>query len=131
MVQLRILSGKMAGATWVARHFPVRVGRAPTCDLQLEEHGVWNEHFQIDLHPATGFVLETQPDALVTANGQPVQRMLLRNGDTIEIGALKLQFWLDEARQGKLQLSEWLVWAMIAGVSLGQVALVYWLARLG
>jgi predicted component of type VI protein secretion system len=124
MVQLKILSGQKAGTTWVARRFPVRVGRAPTCDLQLEEHGVWNEHFHIDIHSAAGFVLETQPEALVTANGQPVQRMVLRNGDTLEIGALKLQFWLSEARQRGLRLSEWLVWALIASVILGQAALV-------
>jgi hypothetical protein len=127
MVQFKILSGKKAGATWVARRFPVRVGRAPACDLQLEEHGVWNEHFQIDFHPAAGFVLETGPEALVTANGQPVQRMVLRNGDHLEIGALKMQFWLGEARQRSLRLSEWLVWTMILAASLTQVALVYWL----
>ena len=129
MVQLRILSGKKAGTSWVTRRFPVRVGRAPTCDLQLEEHGVWNDHFQIDFNPAAGFVLVTQPEALITANGQPAQRVVLRNGDTVEIGALKIQFWLSDARQRSLRLSEWLVWGLIAAVSLGQVALVYWLPR--
>jgi hypothetical protein len=129
MVQLKFLSGKKAGATWVARRFPVRVGRAPSCDLQIEEHGVWNEHFQINFHPVAGFVLETHPDALVTANGQPMQRASLRNGDTVEIGALKLQFWLSEARRSNLNVSEWLVWAVIAAVSLGQITVVYWLPR--
>ena len=127
MVQLKILSGKKAGATWVARRFPVRVGRSPASDLQLEEPGVWDEHFRISLNSAAGFVLETQPDALISANGQPVQRIALHNGDTLEIGALKMQFWLAEARQRGLRGSEWLVWATIAAVSLGQVALVYWL----
>jgi pSer/pThr/pTyr-binding forkhead associated (FHA) protein len=129
MVQLKILSGKKAGTTWVARRFPVRVGRAPTCDLQLEEHGVWDHHFQIDINSAAGFVLETQPEALVTANGHPVQRVVLRNGDRVEIGALKLQFWLAEARQRGLRFSEWLVWAVIVSVLMGQVALIYWLPR--
>jgi pSer/pThr/pTyr-binding forkhead associated (FHA) protein len=129
MVQLKILSGKKAGTIWVARRFPVRVGRDPSCDLQLEEHGVWNEHFQIGLNPSAGFVIETQPDALITANGQPVQRAALRNGDTLEIGGLKLQFWLGEARQGSLRLSEWLVWTLIAAVTLAQVALAYSLSR--
>jgi len=129
MVQLRILSGKKAGAIWVARRFPVRVGRSAACDLQFEEHGGWDEHFQIALNPAAGFVLETQPDALVTANGLPVQRSVLRNGDTIEMGALKMQFWLGEARRRGLRLSEWLVWMTIAAVSLGQIALAYRLPR--
>lgn len=129
MVQLRILSGKKAGSSWDARRFPVRVGRSVACDLRFEEHGVWDEHFQILFNPAAGFVLETYPDALVTANGQPVQRTVLSNGDTIEIGALRLQFWLGEVARRSLQISEWFIWATIAGISLGQVALVYWLPR--
>jgi hypothetical protein len=128
MVQLKILTGKKAGDTWLARRFPVRVGRSLNCDLHLEEHGVWNDHFQINFNPAAGFVLATHPDALVTANGQPVQRVVLRNGDIVEIGALKMQFWLSEARQRSLRSSEAAVWSLISIVSLGQVALVYWLA---
>ena len=127
MVQFRILSGKKAGATWVARRFPVRVGRAPDCDLQLAEQGVWNEHFRVEFHPGAGFVLETFPEAIVTANGLPVQRTVLHNGDTLEIGALKLRFWLNEARQRSLRISEALVWSVIIVVTLGQVALAYWL----
>jgi hypothetical protein len=38
-----------------------------------------------------------------------------------------MQFWLAEARQRGLRLSEWLVWSTIAAISLGQIALVYWL----
>ena len=129
MVHLKILSGKKAGTTWIARRFPVRVGRSPECDLQLEEHGVWNEHFHIELNPAAGFVLSTEPDALVTANGQPVQRLVLRNGDTVEAGALKLQFWIGETRRRNLTLSEWLVWITLLGVIAVQVALIYWLPR--
>ena len=129
MVQFKILSGKMAGATWVARRFPVRVGRSAASDLRLEEHGVWDEHFQITLNPAAGFVLETQAEALVTTNGQPAQRAVLRNGDTIEIGSLKMRFWLGEARQGGLRISEWFVWTAIAAVTAVQIALVYWLSH--
>jgi hypothetical protein len=123
MVQFKILSGKKAGTTWMPRRFPARIGRASGCDLQLEEHGVWNEHFQIDIHPAAGIVLETQPDALVTANGQPVQRAVLHNGDLVEIGSLKLQFWLSEAEQGGLRSSAWLVSGIIAGVCIAQAVL--------
>ena len=127
MIQLKILSGKKAGSICSVRRFPVRVGRSPECDLQLEEPGVWNRHFQIRLNSGAGFVLETEPDALVTTNGQPTQRAALRNGDMIEIGALKLQFWLGEARRRGLRFKEWLVWATLLAVSVGQVLLAYWL----
>ena len=129
MVQLEILTGRTAGTKWVARRFPVRIGRSPDSDVQLEEHGVWDDHLQIDLNPAAGFVLETQPQAFVVANGQTVERAVLRNGDVLEIGAVKLQFWLSEARQSGLKIQEGLVWAILFAVCVGQIALIYWLIR--
>jgi len=131
MVELEILSGATAGTKWVARRFPVHVGRSPDSDLQLEEPGVWDEHFLITLDPATGFILETQPDALVVANGQPTVSTVLRNGDTIEIGAVKLQFWLSQARQRGLAIRETFFWLLVAAVCLGQIALIYWLSAKG
>ena len=129
MVQLRILSGKKAGTAHVARRFPVRIGRASAADLRLEEDGVWEQHLQLDLNPADGFHLRAQPGALATLNGSPLPTTPLRNGDTIEIGALKIQFWLSETRQRGLRLREWLTWAAIAALALGQVAVIYLLLR--
>src|SRR5437773_9698275 len=129
MLQLSILSGKTAGTAWVARRFPVRIGRSPSADLRLEEIGVWEEHLQLQFAPAEGFVLETAPNALATVNGQPLQRSVLRNGDLIEIGSVKMQFGLSETRQTGLRLREALTWAAIAGISLGQIALIYWLLK--
>ena len=129
MVRLKVLSGKKAGAAWVARHFPVRIGRSAAADLQLEEGGVWDQHLQLDFNPAEGIVLSAQPNALATVNGQPVGRTVLRNGDAIDIGALKLQFWLTENRQTGLRFREGLTWVAIAAISLGQVGLIYWMLR--
>jgi pSer/pThr/pTyr-binding forkhead associated (FHA) protein len=129
MVQLKVLSGKQAGTAWVARRFPVRIGRSPAADLQLEESGVWEQHLQLDFDPAEGIVLSAQPDALATVNGQPVHRTVLRNGDAINIGSLRMQFWLCETRQTGLRVREGLTWAGLAAVSLGQIGLIYWLLR--
>src|SRR5205085_11936917 len=122
-------SGTKAGVTWVARRFPVRIGRGAKADLRAEEDGVWDEHLRLDLQPGTGFKLSAQPNALVTVNGQAIEQTVLRNGDTIEIGSFKMQFWLSETRQAGLRLRESLTWAAIAAISLGQVGLVYWLLR--
>jgi hypothetical protein len=110
MVQLKVLSGKMAGTAWVARRFPVRIGRSPNADLQLEESGIWDQHLQLDFSPAEGIVLSAHP-----------------NGDSIDIGSLKLQFWLADTRQTDLRLREGFTWAAIAAISFGQVGLIYWL----
>jgi hypothetical protein len=129
MVQFKILSGKKAGTVWVARRFPVRIGRSPGADLQLEESGVWDQHLQLDFNPAEGIVLSAQPNALAAVNGQAVHRTVLRNGDVIGIGLMKLQFWLAETRQTDLRFREGFTWAAIAAISLGQVGLIYWLLR--
>ena len=127
MVQLKVLSGKKAGTIWVARRFPVRIGRSAASDLQLEEDGVWDEHLQLDFNPSVGIVLSAQADALASVNGQPVREAVLRNGDAIKIGALSMQFWLSETRQYGLRFREGLTWAGIAAISLSQVGLIYWL----
>lgn len=129
MVQFRILSGKKAGAAWVARRFPVRIGRAASAHLQLEEEGVWDEHLRLDFKPKEGFVLTRVPNALATVNGEPVEETTLRNGDILGIGALKLQFWLAPIRQRGLWFREWLTWISITAISLGQVGVIYFLLR--
>jgi pSer/pThr/pTyr-binding forkhead associated (FHA) protein len=129
MIQLRVLSGKTAGDLWIARRFPVRIGRAPTSSLRLEESGIWDSHIHIDFLRKEGFILQTQPNALASVNNQPIERVVLRNGDLIQLGSVKLQFWLSEPRQVGLRFREWLTWTAITIISLAQVALIYWLLR--
>jgi pSer/pThr/pTyr-binding forkhead associated (FHA) protein len=129
VVQLKILSGKKAGFSWEARRFPVRIGRAATADLQLDEAGVWDNHLQLEFDPTQGIVLRVQSGAWVLVNGQRLEQGLLRNGDALEIGALRLQFWLGHTRQGNLSLREGFSWSLIVAVSMAQVALIYWLLR--
>jgi pSer/pThr/pTyr-binding forkhead associated (FHA) protein len=126
MVQFKILSGKKAGSLWEARRFPVRIGRAANANLQIEEAGVWDDHLRVTVE-SEGFVLETQGSALAGVNGQPVQRAALRNGDVIEMGSAKLQFWLSEARQRGQGFREAFVWTLVVLVCFSQIAMVYWL----
>jgi pSer/pThr/pTyr-binding forkhead associated (FHA) protein len=129
MIQLHILSGKQAGNQTVARRFPFRIGRAPENELQLEDDGVWDRHLTLEFQPQSGFNLTTAPSAIVTVNGEPVQTVVLRNGDTITAGSVKIQFWLAAARQGSLFVRENVVWALLVLITLFQFALLYWLAR--
>jgi len=129
MVQLKVLSGKKAGSAYVVRRFPVQIGRSPKAELQLEDDGVWNEHLRLDFNPDQGFVLRTQENALAAVNATPFQETVLRNGDLIQIGSSKIQFWLSETRQVALGWREWLLWSGIAIVSMGQIVLVYLLLK--
>lgn len=128
MIQLNVLSGKKAGNQTVVRRFPFRVGRAPGNHLQLEDDGVWDRHLALEFQGG-GFNLVVAPDALAAVNGEPFQNQTLRNGDIITLGSVKLQFWLAAARQRGLRLRELFVWTLIAAVTVGQFALIYWLLK--
>lgn len=130
MIQFNILTGRKAGIHWVARRFPVRVGRSPASDLVLEDDGVWNEHFELRFERGKGFLMRSAPDALVRVNGESLAEGLLRNGDVLDLGAVRLQFWLAASKPAGLVAREWATWLLVGAMTLGQVALIYFLLSL-
>ena len=125
MVQLQVFSGKHAGTSTLARRFPFVVGRNSTADLCLEQEGIWDRHLEFHLQIPDGFLLKAHPRALTNVNGQPVQEAFLRNGDLIEVGPLKIRFWLSETRQRGLRTREFLTWFALAALCAGQILLIY------
>jgi hypothetical protein len=128
VVQLDILSGKQAGTQWVARRFPFQLGRSTQATLVLEEPGVWDRHAEFALRPGEGLVISATMDAAIVVNGRPVRQAVLRSGDLIEAGSVKLRFGLGPTRQRSLRLREAMTWLGLAALCLGQVVLIYWLA---
>ena len=116
MIQFQILTGKMAGGSWAARHFPVRIGRGAENHLRLEDAGVWDNHLTIEFDPARGFTLQAEAEALVSVNQQPVRTQVLRPGDSIEIGSARLRFWLAEPARRGLRWSEFAAWSLIVAI---------------
>jgi pSer/pThr/pTyr-binding forkhead associated (FHA) protein len=127
--QLCILSGNQAGTKTVAGRLPFWMGRAPQDDLRLEAPGVWERHARLELQGSHA-ALVAGGEALVLVNGQAVREAPLRIGDVIELGGVRLEFGLSPARHRSLRLRETVVWAGLALLSLGQIALIYWLASL-
>ena len=125
MVRLQVSSGKDAGTTALARRFPFVVGRNSTADLRLEQDGIWDRHLEFHLQIPDGFLLKALPRALTNLNGKPVQQAFLRNGDLIEVGPVKIQFWLSETRQRGLRTREFLTWFALAALCAGQIVLIY------
>ncbi len=129
MIELHILAGKKAGRQSAVRRFPFRIGRDQGNDLQLNDDGTWGQHLTLEFQRREGFKLAAAPEALVMVNDQPVQTALLRNGDVITLGSVKLRFWLAAAQQRGLRLREGFVWALLLAVVLCQFALIYRLIR--
>lgn len=128
MVLLKILSGTKAGQSILVRQFPCAIGRANDANLPLEDPGIWDRHLELGMNAAEGFTLNLQSQAWAALNGQGFQRSVLRNGDLIEIGPVKIRFWLSETQQRNLRWREGLTWIALAALCLGQIALVYWLS---
>lgn len=131
MVQLRILSGPKAGGFEAVRHFPFHVGRAADNDLSVDAPGVWDHHFVLGLQQNEGFTLQTFEQAFATVNDHPQTSVHLRNGDIISFGSAKFQFWIGAPGQRGLRPRELFVWALLILITLGQLALIYWLLGLG
>lgn len=128
MVQLRVLAGSSGAPVYFIRRFPSVIGRSHTADLVLEYGGVWDQHAELSLEPASGFQIKSCPNALTLINGTSIdQPHALRNGDVIDIGSVKLQFWLAEAPQRNFRIREALTWTGLGIICAGQIALIYWL----
>ena len=126
MIQLKILSGKMAGTEVVARRFPFRIGRSAATDLHIEDTGIWDEHLIFSLSDGR-IEASVQPGALATLNGENLTQTPLRNGDIIQIGATQMALGLTPTRQRSFRGREALVWIGLALLCLAQVGLIYWL----
>lgn len=127
MIQLQILSGKSAGCDIAIRRFPFLIGRGPAAQCRLEDAGVWERHLEIDFQRQTGFTFTAQPDALTLINSDPCPAGTLKSGDLIELGSVRLRFWLARGTQKSLGLREVLIWSFLLILFLSQVALIYWL----
>lgn len=127
MVRLRVLTGSRVGTDHAAHRFPCTIGRASADDLQLLDAGVWENHVQLNLQVPDGFRLSRLGQGRASVNGTEFDDLLLRNGDVIELGAAKVQFWLAEVRQSSNRLRETLVWLGLIALVLLEGALLGWL----
>lgn len=127
MIQLSILSGTQEGMEKPVRRFPYQVGREAASDLRLEDDGVWDRHARLELRVPEGVWLESRPEAPTSVNGSLVNGLILRNGDLIELGSVKLRFWLSETVQHNQRMREFLTWGAVAALCALQVGLVYWM----
>jgi predicted component of type VI protein secretion system len=123
VIQLHVLNGAAAGQRFEAEKFPITVGRNADCSVVLNDAGVFDRHFQIQFSP-DGYTLQASPHAVVAVNGARAETTLLRNGDLINAGYPKIQFWLGALQQRGLKLREAFTWLMIVCVVASQVYLV-------
>ena len=124
MVRLHVVAGNRSGFCFSSSRLPIRVGRASDNDLTLDDPGIWPMHFSI-AREKNDLTIHVGPDALLSINSEPVQKALLRNGDVISIGSIKLQFGFTPVRQTSLIWRERATWAALAVLAFSEIAVAY------
>jgi len=129
MVQFRILSGQRSGQLCSLDHFPCVIGRSSRADICLEDPGIWEKHVELRLDSSRSFLFSAFPETLVAVNGHALREGAMRNGDVVEIGAVRLQFFLRETTQKALALREGLTWVSLGVLAVAQAWLIIWLLQ--
>ena len=128
LVQLNILSGECRQHCFQSDDFPIRIGRGKKCHLKLTAKGVWKNHLELNLNKEHHFTIQTASGATAMVNGKPLKGVqLLRNGDLIEIGLVKIQFWLGTVQQKNLGIREAAAWALLLALTMAEIYLLLWL----
>ena len=127
MLLLKVITGRQAGLETVARRFPFAIGRAQNASLRLDDDGVWDEHLHLEVRLDEGAVMFASREAFTSVNGYPVTEAVLRNGDLLEVGSVRIQFGLSPTRQYSLKFREAFTWFLLGLLGLAQVGLIYWL----
>jgi len=87
---------------------PVIVGRNPSCSIRLDDRGVSRSHAEIVYQDGLWFVRDLGSSNGTQLNRKPVNsdKLPLKNGDVIQVGATTLRF-VDEPARREQTLGRW------------------------
>lgn len=91
---LHLLNGRDPGRR-VELHGPMLVGRLPECDVQIDDVSVSRRHARLTERGGGWAIEDLDSTNGVRVNGTSVQQTTLQNGDTIELGSVKMTFALE------------------------------------
>lgn len=92
MPQLRIKSGKDAGQIFEINHDSAKIGRDPSCQIQLNDSGISREHAEIYRVGEMFFIRDLGSRNGIMVNEMNIEDELLRDGDTLRVASYVLIF---------------------------------------
>lgn len=113
MVQLEILRRGQASAKHSVQTFPCVIGRAAGCGVRLDEPGIWDEHASLRHEDDLGFSLIASGGGSLTIGGETVREGRIKNGDTFELGAVAIRFWMSTTRPRSHRSGDIVFWSII------------------
>jgi FHA domain-containing protein len=94
---LRVLVGPGVGAEYTLAGTTM-IGRLPECDVTLDDPSVSRRHARILREDDRWTVEDLGSTNGVRVNGEQVSQIELRDGDRLELGGVKLAFYMDKSR---------------------------------
>jgi len=91
---LTITKGPLAGESFALTHFPLTIGRDPSCDIFLNNMTVSRRHALLDV--VDGVVVVSDSNSLngIWVDGENVDSHTLEDGSTLQVGTFVMQFSL-------------------------------------
>jgi hypothetical protein len=83
-------------STYFLTHPVTVIGRAPECDLRLDDPGVSRRHAELRYVDGAIELVDLGSTNGVTVNGKPADRVALRDGDRLDVASTTLIFRRDE-----------------------------------
>jgi hypothetical protein len=94
MVEFSLLSGPDRGRVVTIGTLPAVLGRAGSGVVPLAGPGVWDRHFELQKSGDGRIVLRVLGEARVSVGASPIRERVLKNGDELEVGAVRMRFGL-------------------------------------
>ena len=120
---LLFLTGPEEGVLYELADGRVSIGRAPECDIRIEESSVSKRHVELLVQPGNCRIHDTSNSNGVFVNGQQVDDVALNPGDVIRLGRIEIMFdayhKLAEGGAG----DDGVPWGLLVGSFLGTVGL--------
>ncbi len=122
---IELATGESGGTqVFGENRLPLLVGR-DHADLVLDRSGVWNRHLVLFRDAEGWLMVAPQDDATVFRGGERIDGATrLRNGDTLELGAVKIRFRIASCHQRPLRILETSAWLVLSALVAVQVLLL-------
>jgi len=91
-VSLEVVKGENLGETYDVKNKTMTIGRAPVCDIKLDDKYLSNKHCQVVFRGGHFTVIDLGSLNKTKVNGKMYVQKNLRNGDIIRMGKTELKF---------------------------------------
>ncbi|MFM7215513.1 MAG: FHA domain-containing protein [Verrucomicrobiota bacterium] len=122
---IELATGESGGArVFEGNRLPLLVGRGQA-DHILDLPGVWDRHLMLSRDEEGWLMVAPQGEAMVFRGGERIGGATrLRNGDTLELGSVRLRFRISSCRQRPLKILETSAWLILLALAAAQVLLL-------